>query len=86
MTKKWFVYIALCSDKTLYTGVTTDVERRIIEHNSSCKGAKYTRTRRPVILVYSEEAKNRSEASKREYQIKKLKKKEKEVLIDESYL
>jgi putative endonuclease len=79
---KWFVYILLCSDGTFYTGTTTNLSRRIIEHNSSRKGAKYTRTRRPVTLAYSEEAQNRSKASKREYQIKKLAKKEKEKLCE----
>ena len=59
-----------CSDDTLYTGISTDVERRINEHNGSTKGAKYTRIRRPVTLVYFEEHKDRSLASKREYFIK----------------
>jgi putative endonuclease len=65
------VYIAQCADDTLYTGIATDLERRIEEHNSSEKGAKYTRVRRPVRLVYSEEYPDRSLASKREYEIKK---------------
>jgi len=60
-----------CADGTLYTGIATDLERRLDEHNHSPKGAKYTRTRRPVKLVYSEEYSNRSTASKREYEIKK---------------
>ena len=60
-----------CADKTLYTGITTVLERRIEEHNSSNKGAKYTRVRRPVKLVYSEKFPNRSTASSREYEIKK---------------
>ena len=68
----YFVYIVQCSDDTLYTGITTDIKRRVEEHNSSDKGAKYTKLRRPVKLVYSEEAENRSCASKREYAIKKL--------------
>ncbi len=66
----WYVYIVRCKDKTLYTGVTTDLKRRCEEHNSSNKGAKYTRHRRPVKLVYSEISQNRSMACKREYQIK----------------
>ena len=66
-----------CSDGTLYTGISTDLERRINEHNNSEKGAKYTRARRPVKLVYSEELSNRSEASKREYALKKMSRKEK---------
>jgi len=60
-----------CSDETLYTGITTNLERRVKEHNGSEKGAKYTRARRPVELVYSEEFPDRSEASKREFFIKK---------------
>lgn len=70
-----------CSDGTLYTGITTDLERRLDEHNNSAKGAKYTRARRPVTLVYSEELDNRSEASKREFAIKKLSRKEKNRLM-----
>jgi putative endonuclease len=60
-----------CADGTLYTGIATELERRIEEHNNSDKGAKYTRIRRPVRLVYSEEYPDRSLASKREYEIKK---------------
>lgn len=67
----YFVYIVKCSDNTLYTGIATELERRIQEHNDSDKGAKYTRVRRPVSLVYSEEYPDRSSASKREYEIKK---------------
>jgi len=61
-----------CSDDTLYTGITTDLDRRVDEHNNSPKGAKYTRVRRPVELVYSENQKDKSTASKRECEIKKL--------------
>jgi len=60
-----------CADETLYTGIATELERRIEEHNSSDKGAKYTRVRRPVKLVYYETYPDRSSASKREYEIKK---------------
>jgi len=67
----YYVYIVRCIDDTLYTGIATDLNRRIEEHNGSEKGAKYTRTRRPVELVYSEEYADRSSASKREYEIKK---------------
>jgi len=67
----YFVYIIQCGDDTLYTGIATELERRIEEHNGSDKGAKYTRARRPVKLVYSEEYPDRSSASKREYEIKK---------------
>lgn len=67
----YFVYIVKCADNTFYTGIATELERRIEEHNGSDKGAKYTRVRRPVRLVYSEEHPDRSSASKREYEIKK---------------
>ena len=67
----YYVYIVECADATLYTGIAKDLERRVTEHNESDKGAKYTRVRRPVKLVYSEEHIDRSSASKREYEIKK---------------
>lgn len=79
--EEWFVYIVECADKTLYTGITTDMERRINEHNSSSKGAKYTKTRRPVTMVYFESVPDRTSASKREAAIKKLSRKEKMELI-----
>ena len=78
----YFVYILKCSDETLYTGITTDIPRRLKEHNSSVKGAKYTKVRRPVELMYSEELEDRSSASKREYAIKQLTRNEKKALID----
>ena len=68
----YYVYIVECADGTFYTGITTDVERRLLEHNFSFKSAKYTRSRRPVRLVYSAEAGTRSAASKEERRIKKL--------------
>ena len=80
----YYVYIVKCSDATLYTGITTDLTRRLDEHNNSPKGAKYTKVRRPVELVYSEKCKDRSSASKREYIIKKLSRMKKEALIDKS--
>jgi putative endonuclease len=73
----YYVYILQCSDNSLYTGITTDLERRVFEHNNSEKGAKYTKIRRPVILVHHEKCENRSIASKREYEIKKLTRAEK---------
>ena len=79
--KKWFVYMIRCSDNSLYTGITVDLERRMHEHNGTKKGAKYTRTRRPATLVYFAELPNRSEASKEEYRIKQLTKLQKESLI-----
>lgn len=81
MPKEWYVYMVECADGTLYSGVTTDVERRIKEHNDSPKGAKYTRAKRPVVLVYTEECENRSEATKREYVLKQLSREEKLKLI-----
>ncbi|MEA3523887.1 MAG: GIY-YIG nuclease family protein [Campylobacterota bacterium] len=77
----YYVYILTCKDQTLYTGITTDLQKRVQEHNESDKGAKYTRVRRPVELSYSEQALNRSEASKREYAIKKLTRAQKLELI-----
>jgi len=77
----WFVYILECSDKTFYTGITTNIEKRLAQHNAGNEGAKYTRVRRPVKCVYSESQKNRSDASKREYAIKKLTRSEKFKLI-----
>jgi putative endonuclease len=77
----WKVYILKCSDDTLYTGITTDIKRRLYEHNHSKLGAKYTKTRRPVKLVYIEDYEDRVTASKREYEIKKLPRKEKLKLI-----
>ena len=78
----WFVYIVRCSDNSLYTGIAMDVTRRIDEHNNNDKsGAKYTRVRRPVKLVYQEEVASRSEAASREAALKKLTKKEKEALV-----
>ena len=73
----YYVYIATCADKTLYTGITTDITRRIAEHNQSPRGAKYTHARRPVTLIYSQIFENRSRASKEEARIKKLKREEK---------
>ena len=81
--KLWYVYIVECIDNTLYTGITTDIDRRISEHNSSDRGAKYTKSRRPVELVYFEESENRSTASKRECAIKKLTRSDKLLLITE---
>jgi putative endonuclease len=78
----YFVYILECADKTLYTGITTDVQKRLLEHNESDKGAKYTRVRRPVKLVYTEDAIDRSMASKREYAIKKFTRAKKLELIN----
>jgi len=77
----WSVYILKCNDDTLYTGITIDLDRRIDEHNNSTKGAKYTRIRRPVKLIYSEIKEDKSSASKREYEIKKLSREQKLELV-----
>ena len=77
----YYLYILKCSDSTLYTGITTDLERRVKEHNCSVRGAKYTAVRRPVEIVYSEEFPDRSEASKREAFIKSLSRTDKLKLI-----
>jgi putative endonuclease len=77
----YYVYILECADKTLYTGITVNLERRLREHNESPLGAKYTRARRPVQLVYSKKFRNRSTASKAESKIKKLSREEKLRLI-----
>ena len=71
MDKKWFVYLLLCRDQTLYCGITDDVQRRLEMHRSG-KGAKYTRGRGPLELVYTEECESYSSALKREYAIKQL--------------
>ena len=75
------VYILTCADGTLYTGIAKDVVKRIEEHNTHERGAKYTRARRPVKLVYRKECENRSEAQKEECRIKKLTRLEKLNLI-----
>ncbi|MFT5758652.1 MAG: putative endonuclease [Alteromonadaceae bacterium] len=82
MSSPWFVYLLRCADNSLYGGVTTDLDRRLAEHNHSNKlGAKYTRARRPVQLAYAESAINRQSACVREYQLKQLKKNDKEQLV-----
>lgn len=76
----WYLYILRCIDNTLYTGITTNVEKRLQQHRSG-KGAKYTRGRAPLELVYQEVCKNHTEALKREAFVKKLTRKDKEALI-----
>lgn len=75
-----YTYILKCKEDSLYTGWTNDLKKRITSHNAG-KGAKYTKARRPVELVYYEEFQTREEAMKREYAIKQLSRKEKEALI-----
>ena len=81
MANSWKLYILRCGDGTLYTGITTDVEKRLEAHRSG-RGAKYTRGRGPLEPVYREECGDRSAALKRELEIKKLSREEKEKLIE----
>lgn len=68
----YFVYILECNDGTLYTGWTVDIDKRVLAHNESKTGAKYTSMRRPVKLLYSEKCESKSQAMKREIEIKKM--------------
>ena len=80
--KTWYVYFVRCNDQSLYAGITTELSRRVTEHNStSLKAAKYTRNKQPVSLVYYESATDRASASKREWQLKQLSKEKKEQLV-----
>ncbi|MEH6445138.1 MAG: GIY-YIG nuclease family protein [Oceanospirillaceae bacterium] len=83
VSKPWFTYLLRCADDTLYAGVTTDCQRRVKEHNGLQKGgARYTQARRPVVMVWFEQSMNRSEACKREAQIKKYPRAKKIALIE----
>ena len=82
---KWCVYIVRCADETLYTGITNNLGKRLQAHNKGT-GAKYTKNRRPIVLVYSETAADRSTASKREYVIKRLSRTQKLTLISGAVL
>ena len=87
MASQWYVYMVRCADNSLYSGITTDISRRISEHNLDDKlAAKYTRVRRPVKLAYSQICSTRSEASQKEYQLKKLTKQKKEQLVSSHLL
>lgn len=77
----WYLYILRCGDGTLYTGITTDVQRRLDAHRTG-KGAKYTRGRGPLELVYQEECATHSDALKRELEIKSLPRVEKQKMIE----
>lgn len=81
VTSPWFVYLLRCADGTLYAGITTSPERRLAEHNTGKAGARYTRARRPVVLVWQQEASDRSVASRCEYLLRQLTKAEKEALV-----
>jgi putative endonuclease len=81
----YFVYILRCADNTLYTGLTTDLQRRLSEHQESPKGARYTRSRRPVCLAWQSEAlPNRAEAAALEWKIKRLSSRQKQKWIETS--
>lgn len=77
----FYLYIVRCADKTLYTGIAKDVEKRVVEHNTSNLGAKYTKARRPVKLIYTRKFRSRSTATRAEAKIKKLSRLEKNSLI-----
>lgn len=81
MDTAWHLYILRCGDNSLYTGITTDVKKRLEAHQSG-KGAKYTRGRGPLKLVYREECGSHSDALKREIEIKKLTRERKQLLIE----
>ena len=78
----WHVYMVRCSDGTLYTGIAKDLEKRVEAHNSGKDGARYTRSRRPVTLVYSEQAESKSAAARLEYRIKRLPRAKKKRLVE----
>ena len=80
MEKTWYLYILRCGDDTLYTGITTDVQRRLADHRAG-KGAKYTRGRAPLELVYEEKCGTHSDALRRELAVKALSRAEKEKLF-----
>jgi predicted GIY-YIG superfamily endonuclease len=80
MEKKWYLYVLRCGDGTLYTGITTDVQARFAQHQAG-KGAKYTRGRGPLEVVYTEECEDHSAALKRELAVKALSREEKEKML-----
>ena len=83
MSETWFVYLVRCNDGSLYCGISNDVEKRVIKHNTG-KGARYTKSHGPVSLVYQEKVGTMGQALRREHQIKKWSKKRKEMLISGS--
>lgn len=82
--QSWYVYLLNCSDNTLYCGMTKDLERRLNQHNRGRAGAKYTRARRPVSLVYAREFPDRASAGRFEYQLKQLDRAQKLQLLTET--
>ncbi|MEI8123989.1 MAG: GIY-YIG nuclease family protein [bacterium] len=81
-----FVYILKCKDKTFYTGYTNDLKKRVFTHNNLKTGARYTKARRPVVLVYSEKFRTKSKAMKRECEIKKMTRLQKISIIKNNYV
>jgi putative endonuclease len=81
MDTGWCVYMVRCADDSLYTGIANNIERRLQEHNEGRRGAKYTRARRPVSLVYTEPVADRSAAARREAELRRMSRLEKEALI-----
>jgi putative endonuclease len=79
----YYLYIVTCADRTLYTGITTDVQKRVDEHNKGLVGAKYTRSRLPVFLSYVKEVGEMGEALREEYKLKQLSREQKLALIKE---
>lgn len=79
---EWSIYLIRCADNSLYTGIATDVSRRVSEHEAGRLGAKYLRGRGPLTLVFQQTVGDRSRASRVEYYVKRLSKREKEALVD----
>ncbi len=79
----WYTYMVRCRDRTLYTGITKDLEKRLNDHNTGRNGARYTRSRRPVQLVYQEKFSSRSAAARREYQLKQMSRAEKQKIMQD---
>ena len=82
--KLWYMYVVECADTSLYTGITNNLQRRLNEHNYGSRGAKYTRSRRPVKYRMTVLCKNHSDAAREEYKFKKLTRKQKLVIISMS--
>ena len=82
MESQWYLYVLRCGDGSLYTGITTDVEKRFVAHQSG-KGAKYTRGRGPLVIVYQERCGDHSEALKREYAFKQLSREQKVAFLEQ---
>ena len=83
MASQWYLYVLRCADDTLYTGITTDLSRRVHEHNHTPRGAKYTASRRPVELVGAWEQAGRSQAASAEWHFKKLTRQQKLARVEE---